>query len=327
MILLFTLVLLVLPLTFASGAEVKNVTARQVTNRVIFEYDLVGKPGDRSNVEISVIVHGKMHQGKDLHLEGDYGPVAPGKGKKICWNILQDFKNGYDGTVEWEIGVLPSRGGGKQRDALMGMEFIFVRGGCSPLADPSGNNRTLGGQGAGGCVDDFYVARQTVTVGEFRRFVKATGYRTDAEKGSGCSLEGAGSLPAAGLNWRNPGVQQYDDQPVVCVSWNDSMAFLLWLSRTTGKKYRLPREAEWAYALDYVQAGNMGEWVFDRPREDSPVGVTGGQGTEDSGQNRIVRGTSRGALEAIPSASGRYALDPSACSPSLGFRTCFAANE
>jgi formylglycine-generating enzyme required for sulfatase activity len=38
------------------------------------------------------------------------------------------------------------------------------------------------------------------------------------------------------------------DRPVTNVSWDDAKEFLAWLSKTTGKSYRLPTEAEWEYA-------------------------------------------------------------------------------
>jgi formylglycine-generating enzyme required for sulfatase activity len=38
------------------------------------------------------------------------------------------------------------------------------------------------------------------------------------------------------------------DRPVTNVSWDDAKEFIAWLSKTTGKPYRLPTEAEWEYA-------------------------------------------------------------------------------
>ena len=107
----------------------------------------------------------------------------------------------------------------------------------------------------------FYLGQHEVTVGQFRRFLQASGYRPESEADgtggygynpdydpdrseSGDAFEGRDLR----YSWRNPGFAQGDDHPVVNVSWNDAAAMARWLSETEGQTYRLPTEAEWEYA-------------------------------------------------------------------------------
>ena len=47
--------------------------------------------------------------------------------------------------------------------------------------------------------------------------------------------------------WNDPGYEQTEEHPVVCVNWNDSRRYVDWLSEETDKEYRLLSEAEWEY--------------------------------------------------------------------------------
>ena len=83
-----------------------------------------------------------------------------------------------------------------------------------------------------------------VTVGQWRRFVEATGYSA----GDGCwTYEGGEWEERSGRNWERPGFVQGEGHPVVCVSWEDAQAYVSWLSRKTGEEYRLLSESEWEY--------------------------------------------------------------------------------
>jgi formylglycine-generating enzyme required for sulfatase activity len=85
----------------------------------------------------------------------------------------------------------------------------------------------------------FLVSKREITVGEFRRFVAATG----AQFAPGCRVWSGGQwVQDHDRGWQDPGFAgaPRDDEPVVCVSWDDARAYAEWLSTESGKRYRLP---------------------------------------------------------------------------------------
>lgn len=121
----------------------------------------------------------------------------------------------------------------------------------------------------------FELSVYEVTRGEFRTFVERTDYRTSGELNGGRRLSTMGCAgisltqyrrhsdpytrpSASARTWRAPGFPQTDDHPVVCLTWDDAVAYTEWLAAETGKPYRLPSEAEWEYA-----ARANRHWVID----------------------------------------------------------------
>jgi formylglycine-generating enzyme required for sulfatase activity len=113
----------------------------------------------------------------------------------------------------------------------------------------------------------FAVTRFEITRADYKRFTDATG-------------RNAGSCRDGGrqLTWLNPGFEQAGAEPVVCVSFADAAAYADWLSRESGRSYRLPTLPEWqalSAAARVDACGNLrGENAEcqDRYRETSPSG-------------------------------------------------------
>jgi len=97
----------------------------------------------------------------------------------------------------------------------------------------------------------FYMSQAEVTVDQFRAFVDATGYRTDAEEAGGGQNYNTRSNrfeQKEGSSWKNPGWNVSHNEPVTMVSYDDAQAFVEWLSAKDKLPYKLPTEAQWEYA-------------------------------------------------------------------------------
>jgi len=126
--------------------------------------------------------------------------------------------------------------------------------------------------------DGFWLGRTEVTLSQWKEFVSATGYLTDAEKKGEASYaydrqKKTWERNVKGASWRAPGFDQQDNHPVCCVSWNDAVAFCEWAMErerkagrlSAGQVVRLPTEAEWEYAC---RAGTQAKFWWGERKED-----------------------------------------------------------
>lgn len=162
-------------------------------------------------------------------------------------------------------------------------------------------------------VEPFFMDEHPVTVAQFRAFVEATGYRTEAERFGDAGVMDPATMRwmlVQGASWHHPfgpeGPAASDDHPVTQVSWNDAAAYASWAGK------RLPTEIEWEHAArgarnarDLFAWGNdlvvdgrhranvwQGTFPYHNRNEDgylytSPVGVFGktSLGLTDMGGN------------------------------------------
>jgi formylglycine-generating enzyme len=129
--------------------------------------------------------------------------------------------------------------------------------------------RIPGGTLQGKRIAPFYIDKTHVTVAQFRQFVKATRYITDAERlGAGeiRSLATWEHIEVRGATWRFPEGRRKpaarDNDPVVQVSYSDARAYAMW------RGARLPTAIE----FEWAQRGGLEGKLYAWGDEERPAG-------------------------------------------------------
>ena len=176
--------------------------------------------------------------------------------------------------------------GERFEDSLSGLDgtgpgMVVIPSGSYMMGSPQGEDGRSDNEGPRFRVRferGFAMSRTEVTVGQFRRFVEATGFETDAERAgeSRIYMTGSGRIAERRrVTWEDDflGNRADDDLPVLHVSWNDATAYADWLAERTERAYRLPSEAEFEYAL---RAGSQTRyWWGDQAPVEAVENVTG----------------------------------------------------
>ena len=125
--------------------------------------------------------------------------------------------------------------------------MILVKGGTVNLGTEQGLDNEKNGYTIQ--LKPFFMDVHPVTIAEFRTFVDATGYQTQAETfGDAAVLNDTTKVweLRKGAYWEYPQGINFgkapDTHPVTQVSWNDAQAYCAWANK------RLPTEAEWEHA-------------------------------------------------------------------------------
>ena len=134
------------------------------------------------------------------------------------------------------------------------MKIVFVKGGMFAMGDIWGDGESDEKPVHNVTVSDFYIGKYEVTQAQWQEIMGS-----------------------------NPSYFDYnsDKHPVDNVSWEDVQEFITKLNQKTGKKYRLPTEAEWEYAArggyNYKYSGSDTltdvAWYYDNSGQKThPVG-------------------------------------------------------
>jgi formylglycine-generating enzyme required for sulfatase activity len=194
----------------------------------------------------------------------------------------------------------PEKGvAGQVLASSLGMKFAYITPGTFTMgSSPNEKGRDEDeNQHQVSLTRGFYMQTTEVTVGQWRVFVRDTGFKTDAEtKGNAWIWIDRAQQLREGYYWDNPGFPQSDSHPVTCVTWSDTQAFIKWLNEKEGKTYRLPAEAEWEYAC---RAGSTARFNWGNRPDCSKANYGNGWSKECKGRNPMGT-TKAGSFEPNP---------------------------
>jgi formylglycine-generating enzyme required for sulfatase activity len=188
---------------------VSAVTATQQGNELVISYALSSEVPCDVSLFVS-LNEGKSWTGPLVHVSGDVGKNVSAGNRSIRWQVLEEQSQLVGSNILFKVTA-----SGKN---VLEPEMVFVQGGTFQMGSnlESKDERPLHSV----TLSDFYIGKYEITQAQWMALMGE-----NPSKFVGC-----------------------DDCPVEQVSWSDVQSFISKLNKQTGKRYRLPTEAEWEYA-------------------------------------------------------------------------------
>ena len=185
-------------------------------------------------------------------------------------------------------------------------EFVHVPAGSFRMGDNFGDGLDRERPVHEVDLDPFYIGKYEVTNGQWRKF------RDDPDYDDPALWPGKWVVPKDQVPYwtdaKNHGgaTAESDDYPVLGVNWDSAVAYCNWLSRKTGKKYRLPTEAEWEKA---ARGTDQRRYPWGNDIDHSYANFVGARAYDTGSQPGFYDGSKRGDLQTHSNASVYGAFD------------------
>jgi len=127
-------------------------------------------------------------------------------------------------------------------------EMLVVPAGSFTMGDTNGDGDSREGPAHVVTLDAYYIGKFEVTNGDWKKFLNDSGYEDKKFWPGGYVVPKDQSPYWTQANNHGGGTPGSDKYPVMGMNWDAATAYCNWLSAKTGKKYRLPTEAEWEKA-------------------------------------------------------------------------------
>ncbi len=214
-----------------------GLSERGVTNHKNYEKDPAAKPCIECHLHT-----GHYHEGDEFGKTAKAGQEV--YEESVAVENFEDYTERIPGTdVQFEMVAIPAG--------------TFRMG--SPESEPDrrpdeGPVRTVK-------LSPFWIGKTEVTWDEYEAFYAATASEGRSSDTVAMKTEDVDAISGPTPPWGNPD-QGWGrgKRPAITMSHHSAMTYCEWLSRVTGKKYRLPTEAEWEYAC---RGGTEGTFFFD----------------------------------------------------------------
>ena len=127
-------------------------------------------------------------------------------------------------------------------------DFLLVPAGAFRMGDNFGDGESRERPVHVVELDAFYIGKYEITNGDWKKFRDDPGYEDVKFWPNNLVVPKTQTPYWTQANNHGGGTPNSDNYPVLGVNWDSSVAYCNWLSAKTGKKYRLPTEAEWEKA-------------------------------------------------------------------------------
>jgi len=185
-------------------------------------------------------------------------------------------------------------------------DLVFVPAGVFRMGDNFGDGESRERPVHVVDVDAFYIGKFEVTNADWRRFREDPGY-TDSKYWPSGRVVPKDQIPYWTQDQNHGGgTPNSANYPVLGVNWDSATAYCNWLSAKTGKKYRLPTEAEWEKA---ARGTDQRRFPWGNNIDHSYTNYVGAQKFDTAQIVGYYDGSKRGELQTHSNASPYGAYD------------------
>jgi formylglycine-generating enzyme required for sulfatase activity len=185
-------------------------------------------------------------------------------------------------------------------------DYLYVPAGTFKMGDNFGDGEARERPVHTVELDAFYIAKYEMTNGEWKKFREDPGY-DDPKFWPGARVVPKDQVPY----WKDArnhggGTPDSDNYPLLGVNWDAATAYCNWLSAKTGKRNRLPTEAEWEKA---ARCTDQRRYPWGNTIDPSYANYTGAQKFDTGEPVGFYDGSLRAQLQTHSNASPYGAFD------------------